>query len=242
MVNDCPVLSIESIAFGYTASKPLFQNLSLTMNAGERIAILGESGIGKSSLLRVISGLEKILSGTIAIQGRTVSSSQHHQHPSLRNVGMVFQDWAVFPHLTVFQNVAFGLRRCGKTEHERNHVHALLASFELTEFASRSPNTLSGGQLQRVACARALAPQPAILLLDEAFSCLNTSLRQKVRTQFIEASQNTSCILVTHDEQEAHEFGQRVFEFQSHGLKTIEPGGARSVRQSPPASSQHCSC
>ncbi len=226
MPSEKPLLSIENISFGYAPAKPLFHNLSLTLNAGERIAILGDSGIGKSSLLRVISGLEKVLAGTIAIQGCTVSGVAQHQHPSLRNVGMVFQDWAVFPHLNVFENVAFGLKRRGKAEHEQRHVNALLNSFELLEFASRSPNTLSGGQLQRVACARALAPKPALLLLDEAFSSLNTLLRQKIRTQFIEASQSTSCILVTHDAQEAHAFAHRVFEFQPNGLieqKTTPP-------------------
>ena len=213
MTKNIPSLEMKNVTFGYRNSGLTLAGMSLDVGEGERIAILGESGIGKSSLLRIIAGLERITSGQIFIHGRLVSAENVHCSAEERKVGMVFQDWAVFPHLSVFENIAFGLRSRGKQNQERERVKQLLEEFELEGLASRSPDTLSGGQLQRVACARALAPRPEILLLDEAFSSLDVGLRKRIREQVIKALkiERAASVLVTHDPAEALEFADRVF-------------------------------
>ncbi|MBM3381686.1 MAG: ABC transporter ATP-binding protein [Betaproteobacteria bacterium] len=218
MSNEILSLQINDALFSYPGTPSVLAGLSLRVGLGERVAVLGQSGIGKSSLLRLIAGLEKLSGGEIWIHGEKVSSAQLHVPPEKRRVGMVFQDWAVFPHLTVFENIAFGLQRRGKDVSERSRVGELLTEFELQGLESRMPSTLSGGQLQRVACARALAPKPEILLLDEAFSSLDVSLRQRVRQQVVGALklEKATSILVTHDLDEAREFADRVFELR-HG-------------------------
>lgn len=215
MMKNIPSLEMKNVAFGYRNSGLTLAGMSFEVGEGERIAILGESGVGKSSLLRVIAGLEKITSGQIFIHGRLVSSENVHCAAEERKVGMVFQDWAVFPHLSVFENIAFGLRSRGEKKNvERERVTQLLEEFELEGLALRSPDTLSGGQLQRVACARALAPRPEILLLDEAFSSLDVGLRKRIREQVIKALkiERATSVLVTHDPDEALEFADRVFQ------------------------------
>lgn len=220
MNKSTAALEIKNIYFGYVGSEPAIRGLSLTANAGERIAILGESGTGKSSLLRTIAGLEKINAGEISIHGQKISDDRFHTPAERRHVGMVFQDWAVFPHLSVFDNVAFGLSSRGKSSQDCQRVEELLTKFELLELAQRMPSTLSGGQLQRVACARALAPRPQILLLDEAFSSLDVGLRQRIRAQVLAAldSEKITCLLVTHDPAEAEEFAHRVVHLKNGRL------------------------
>lgn len=217
-------LELKNLTFRHRENEPTLTQVKLLMKRGERIAILGASGAGKSTLLRVIAGLEKIDSGEVLISGNTVSSPSVHVPPEERKVGMVFQDWAVFPHLTVFQNIAFGLRHRGKTSEERDRVLALLQKFELEGLETRSPSSLSGGQLQRVACARSMAPQPEILLFDEAFSSLDVGLRHRVRQQVVEAleSEKTTSLLVTHDPSEAAQFAKRIFQLYEHNLIEIE--------------------
>lgn len=217
-----PSLELKDVVFGYSPQNPTLNGLSLSILAGERIAVLGESGIGKSSLLRVIAGLERISAGQIFVHGNLVSSNSYHEAPERRRVGMVFQDWAVFPHLTVFQNIAFGLEKRGRSASERDRVEQLLEEFELQGLGQRAPHTLSGGQLQRVACARALAPRPEILLLDEAFSSLDLSLRKRIREQVLRAleQEKSSCLLVTHDPAEAEEFAHRVFQLENGSLRS----------------------
>jgi iron(III) transport system ATP-binding protein len=205
-------LCFEDVCFQYPGSGRVVSKLGFSVARGERLAILGESGTGKSTILRLIAGLEKVTDGCIWVNGNLVSSPQIHVQPSGRGVGMVFQEWAVFPHLSVFENVAFGLSRRGKTEQEKARVMHLLQIFEILELANRSPQTLSGGQLQRVACARALAQKPEILLLDEAFSSLDSKMRERVRGQVLAAlkRENTTSILVTHSGTEARAFADRV--------------------------------
>ncbi|MEN9811116.1 MAG: hypothetical protein RLZZ488_2683 [Pseudomonadota bacterium] len=220
MKSNPSALEMLNVSFGYGSTKSTLQQLSLSVGSGERVAIVGASGIGKSSLLRVVAGLEKISSGEIHIHGDVVSSAEQFVPPEKRRVGMVFQDWAVFPHLNVFENIAFGLARRGREKLEQQRVEQLLEEFELKDLANRLPSTLSGGQLQRVACARALAPKPEILLLDEAFSSLDVSLRQRIRQQVLQALklEKASCLLVTHDHDEAAEFADRVLEMRDGRL------------------------
>jgi iron(III) transport system ATP-binding protein len=176
---------------------------------GEIVALLGPSGCGKTTLLRSIAGLERIDSGMISLNGREVASPRYHMRPEARNIGLVFQDWALFPHMTVADNVAYGLARRGKADEQVAEVLALVG---LDGLGHRMPATLSGGQQQRVALARALAPQPSLLLLDEPFSNLDTGLRVQVRAEVhsLLTSLGVSAVFVTHDQEEAFVLGDRV--------------------------------
>lgn len=183
--------------------------VSLEAEPQELVALLGPSGCGKTTLLRSIAGLERLDAGEVAIDGQVVSGPGVHVRPENRRIGMVFQDWALFPHLTVGDNVAYGLDR-----HERRsgRVEEALHLVGLTGLADRPPSTLSGGQQQRVALARALAPRPRALLLDEPFSNLDTALRVQVRTEVhrLLVELGVTTVFVTHDQEEAFVLGDRV--------------------------------
>jgi iron(III) transport system ATP-binding protein len=187
----------------------VLQQVSLDIEAGEVLSLLGPSGCGKTTLLRLIAGLERIDQGEILIDGDVVSSPGRHARPEMRHVGMVFQDWALFPHLTVGENVAYGL---GRDERRGSRVAETLALVGLGGQADRMPGTLSGGQQQRVALARALAPRPRALLLDEPFSNLDTVLRVQVRTEVHRLLRDLgiTAVFVTHDQEEAFVLGDRV--------------------------------
>lgn len=187
----------------------VLHEIDLDVRPGEVIALLGPSGCGKTTLLRSISGLERIGAGQILVDGRTVASPTHHERPERRRIGMVFQDWALFPHMTVGENVAYGVPR-GTDRADR--VREALAMVGLAGLDDRMPSTLSGGQQQRVALARALAPQPSVLLLDEPFSNLDTGLRVQVRAEVhrLLTGVGMTAIFVTHDQEEAFVLGDRV--------------------------------
>ena len=187
---------------------PVLHGVSLDVATGESLALLGPSGCGKTTLLRLIAGLERPSSGSITI-GEDLVAGDAWVPPDRRRVGMVFQDWALFPHLSVAKNVAYGLTKSSTRDTE---VAAALEMMNLAELADRMPATLSGGQQQRVALARALAPRPGILLLDEPFSNLDTSLRIEVRTEVhrLFAELGITSIFVTHDQDEAFVVGDRV--------------------------------
>jgi iron(III) transport system ATP-binding protein len=201
---------------------------NLDIEAGSIVALLGPSGCGKTSLLRAIAGLESPTAGSASIGGATVSShgsgKRQWVNPEKRNVGMVFQDGALFPHLTVAQNIVFGLRAMRK-ELSRAEVLArvdeLLDLVDLQGFGDRLPNTLSGGQQQRVALARSLAPQPKVLLLDEPFSALDTSLRVQVRAEVarIVRDVGVTTVFVTHDQDEAFVLGDKVAVMQAGNIE-----------------------
>jgi iron(III) transport system ATP-binding protein len=169
--------------------------------------LLGPSGCGKTTALRLIAGLERPDAGTVEVAGRTVAGPQTWVPPERRRVGMVFQDWALFPHLDVRGNVAFGLD--GETQ---GRVGELLELARLIGLGDRMPHELSGGQQQRVALARALAPSPDVLLLDEPFSNLDAQLRAEVRSEVrrVLRSTGTTAVFVTHDQEEALSIGDRV--------------------------------
>ena len=201
-------LQIERIEKRFDAVEVL-RGVSIDVPAGSMCALLGPSGSGKTTLLRVIAGLELANGGRITLDGRVLTGDAVFVRPEKRRIGLVFQDWALFPHLTVAQNVAFGLDR-GDTPKRR--VGEVLDMVGLDGFADRSPGTLSGGQQQRVALARALAPKPEVLLLDEPFSNLDVSLRVRVRNEVhtLLTEAGVTSVFVTHDQQEAFVLGDQV--------------------------------
>jgi iron(III) transport system ATP-binding protein len=184
------------------------QDFTISVHPGEILALLGPSGCGKTTVLRLIAGFEQPDSGRIVIGPRLVSGPDMYVPPEGRQVGMVFQHYALFPHLSVADNIGYGLR----SKDRRPHVREMLALVGLSGLEARMPHELSGGQQQRVALARALAPGPAVLLLDEPFSNLDTDLRTAMRLQVrgILKRVGTTALFVTHDQDEALFMGDRV--------------------------------
>ncbi|MDN5752168.1 MAG: ABC transporter ATP-binding protein [Nitrosospira sp.] len=197
------LLEVKNIRHAY-GEQVVVNNLSLTLKKGEIGCLLGPSGCGKTTVLRCIAGFEPISAGEILLNGEAVSHSGFCLPPEQRHIGMVFQDYALFPHLTVVANVGFGLHRMQKRE-RASRVAELLQTVGLADAAAKYPHELSGGQQQRVALARALAPRPDLLLLDEPFSNLDVSLREHLSLEVrdILKNQNATAILVTHDQDEA---------------------------------------
>ncbi|XFA71862.1 ABC transporter ATP-binding protein [Thermosynechococcaceae cyanobacterium Okahandja] len=191
---------------------PAVNDVSLRVQEGEILGLLGPSGCGKTTLLRLIAGLDTPDGGIIAIGDRPVSATNLFVPPEQRSLGMVFQDFALFPHLTVAENIAFGLqqRLTKKQIHER--VAAVLALVHLQGLEKRYPHELSGGQQQRVALARAIAPQPAVILLDEPLSNLDAQVRLQLREELrsILKAAGTTAIFVTHDQEEALSLSDRL--------------------------------
>jgi iron(III) transport system ATP-binding protein len=195
------VLEVRGLTASY-GSNEVLHGIDLDVPSGSITAILGPSGSGKTTLLRVIAGFERAQSGTVSIAEQVVESPARHVPPERRRVGYVAQDGALFPHLSVARNVAFGLGR-GSSRDKR--VAELLALVGLSDFSGRYPHELSGGQQQRVALARALAGSPPLVLLDEPFAALDASLRADVRRDItrILSETRTTTVLVTHDQDEA---------------------------------------
>ena len=205
-----PLLTLDNLACGYH-QQAVVKDLSLELAAGEIACLLGPSGCGKTTTLRAIAGLEPVTGGSIHIQGRQVSSRSRQLPPEKRGLGMVFQEHALFPHLTVADNVAFGLRKQPR-EQQRLRVSECLDRVRLSGMEDRYPHELSGGQQQRVALARALAPRPALLLLDEPFASLDLDLRRALARELgdILRQENVTALLVTHDQEEAFALADRV--------------------------------
>ncbi|MGL5379204.1 ABC transporter ATP-binding protein [Clostridium sp.] len=205
-------VKVKDLSFKYDNSKDLvIKDFSLEINEGEIVSILGASGCGKSTVLRLIAGLEEPTSGEIKIKDKVVVNDKVFLHPEERGVGMVFQDYALFPHLTVYENIKFGLHKISKDE-QKKRVAEVLKLVNLEEYEKRYPYELSGGQQQRVALARAIAPKPSILLMDEPFSNLDSHLRGKIRAELKEIikASNTTCIFVTHDIEDVNAISDRV--------------------------------
>lgn len=202
-------LEIAHLSKSYQGMSVLL-DVSLSVRAGQIMALLGPSGCGKTTTLRLIAGFEWLDGGTIAINGRVVASEAERVPAEERRVGMVFQEYALFPHLSVVDNIAFGLK--GSQREKQARVTEMLALVALPDVGQRMPYELSGGQQQRIALARALAPQPAILLLDEPFSNLDAALRGQVRAEVrsILKQSGITCVFVTHDQEEAFSLADEV--------------------------------
>jgi iron(III) transport system ATP-binding protein len=199
-----PSLEMVKICFEYPGHGPVCWMLSLSLEDGQIGCLLGPSGCGKTTVLRCIAGLEPVQGGEIRLHGQTVSRPGFTAPPETRRVGLVFQDYALFPHITVSANVGFGLRGVGRTAREAR-VRELLDAVGMGGSGAKYPHELSGGQMQRVALARALAPRPQLLLLDEPFSNLDVDLRGRlsIEVRSILKALGTTALLVTHDQHEA---------------------------------------
>lgn len=195
------IVEIEGLSFSYSKKEePVINDFSFSMEKGKIVGILGQSGSGKSTLLRLIAGLEMPLKGTIQIADKTVVGEGVFIQPENRGVGMVFQDYALFPHMTVRDNILFGLSKMPRKERNQR-VAEMLELVHMENFEKRYPHELSGGQQQRIALARALAPKPNVLLMDEPFSNLDADLKESIREELgvILKKANMTCIIVTHD-------------------------------------------
>lgn len=191
--------------------KLALNNFNLEVAPGEVVCLLGPSGCGKSTLLRVAAGLERPTSGRILINDREVAGPDAFVPPEKRGVGLMFQDFALFPHLTIVDNVAFGLKALPKAE-ARREAMAMLSRVGLETYANDYPHILSGGQQQRVALARAIVPRPAVMLMDEPFSGLDVQLREAIQEETLTLLRETraTSIIVTHHPEEALRLGDRI--------------------------------
>ena len=205
-------LKIDQVDVRYPGqARPAVQDASLGLRAGDIGVLIGPSGCGKTTLLRAVAGLEHVSAGEIRLGGELVSSAHKHLPPEARRIGMVFQDYALFPHLDVGRNVAFGLKHLPAAERDRR-VAEVLALVDLTGSERRYPHELSGGQQQRVALARAMAPAPRLLLLDEPFSNLDVDLRERLAHELrgILKNAGATALFVTHDQLEAFAIGDQI--------------------------------
>ncbi len=208
----------------------VLHEIDLSVEPGTSLALLGPSGCGKTTLLRLIAGLERPDDGEIMVGSDVMAGSSTWVPPEKRNVGMVFQDWALFPHLTVGKNVGYGLDRA---ERKGPRINEALDMVGLADLVDRMPDTLSGGQQQRVALARAIAPRPSVLLLDEPFSNLDSALRVGVRTEVhrLLIDLGITSIFVTHDQEEAFVLGDEVAVMRGGRIEQI--GSPQDIYQTP---------
>ncbi len=215
-------LTLHDIRIEYEKSKPILDHFDLAVNEGDLVSLLGPSGCGKTTTLRTVAGFIEPVAGTVHIDARDVTRLP----PNKRDIGIVFQSYALFPHLTVFQNVAFGLQRRGVSKAEQaTRVADALTLVDMAEFADRRPAQLSGGQRQRVAVARAIVIEPTLLLMDEPLSNLDAKLRVGMRTEIRRLQQRlgTTTLYVTHDHVEALTLSDQIVVMNRGKIEQIGP-------------------
>lgn len=223
-MKESSILHLEGISKKYSRqASPAVNQVSLSLPQGHLLSLLGPSGCGKTTLLRLIAGFEQPFQGTITIAGKIVANSNFHLPPEKRDVGMVFQDYALFPHLNVTKNIAFGLSQGRKksTVDIKKQVQSAITLVGLEGLENRYPHELSGGQQQRVALARALAPRPNLVLLDEPLSNLDVQVRLRLRTELrdILKAAGIAAVFVTHDQEEALSISDSVAVMQQGWLE-----------------------
>ncbi len=224
-------MQLKNVSYA-VGGKHILDNVSLEVKSGETLCLLGPSGCGKTTLLHLVSGLLRQSQGVISLDDRVLADQNRFTPPENRGIGLVFQDFALFPHLTIRQNVAFGLTALNKREAARQ-ADVMLERVGLLERSHQYPDVLSGGEQQRVALARALAPRPGIILMDEPFSGLDSRLRDAVRQQCLDLLRETrsTAIIVTHDAEEALRVGDRIALLNQGRL--VQSGSGRDLYQNP---------
>jgi len=229
--DTAPVLRLDDVTKSF-GTEHAVDGLSLAVRPGELLTFLGPSGCGKTTTLRMIAGLEEPTSGSITLAGESVASNETFVSPERRDVGIVFQNFALFPHLTVRENVAFGLTEAD-TATAATRVDELLELVEMSAHGEKTPDQLSGGQKQRVALARSLAPEPDVLLLDEPFSNLDVRLRVEMREEVrrILKAAGVTAVSVTHDQEEALSISDRVTVMHDGAIEQV--GRPESVFERP---------
>jgi iron(III) transport system ATP-binding protein len=224
-------LTFENVERRYGEQIAL-RGVSLDIAPGEVVCLLGPSGCGKTTLLRIAAGIEKPSAGRVLLNELEVAGPDRFVPPEKRSVGLMFQDFALFPHLTIAANVAFGLKSLGKDEAQRQAMGAL-GRVGLARMANEYPHVLSGGEQQRVALARAIAPRPAVLLMDEPFSGLDVQLRDSMQEETLALLRETrtTCIIVTHHPEEAMRLGDRIVVMR--GGRLVQEGAGEDLYRHP---------
>jgi ABC-type Fe3+/spermidine/putrescine transport system ATPase subunit len=228
-----PLLEVDSLSKVFGATRAI-DNISFGVEACEILVIVGGSGCGKTTTLRCIAGLEDPTSGTISLDGRVISSAGESVSPEARGIGMVFQSYALWPHMNVYQNVAYGLERKRiPAEKQRELVESVLKQVGLAGFSDRYPATLSGGQQQRVALARSAVVKPKLLLLDEPLSNLDAKLREQMRDELRDMIKMfaMTAIHITHDQAEAMALADQIICMRSGRIE--QKGSAREIYRTP---------
>jgi iron(III) transport system ATP-binding protein len=225
-------LEFENICHDFGPDAETLRDVSLAAEPGEVLCLLGPSGSGKTTLLRIAAGIEPQKSGRVVLNGREIAGPSVFLPPEQRSIGLVFQDFALFPHLTILDNVKFGLTALSRDEARQEAMNAL-GRVGLQHYARSYPHVLSGGEQQRVALARALAPRPAVLLMDEPFSGLDSRLKDSVRAETLDVLRQSraTAIVVTHDAEEAMRMGDRIALLKDGRL--VQAGSAENLYLNP---------
>ena len=211
------ILEIKNLSHSYSETNQVIQNINLEIEKSDRVAILGPSGCGKSTLLRLIAGLEKPNLGQIVIDGTVVSTEKFIEPPEKRKIGLVVQEKALFPHLSVYDNIGFGIK---KNIDKKTITNDLLELLKIDSLKNKYPHEISGGEQQRVALARSLAPNPKLLMLDEPFSALDKDLKGVLYEEISQvfSERGSTILLVTHDSQEAEIMTKRQMKMEKGQL------------------------
>ena len=225
-------LVFERISHEFTSGVPTLIDVSLTAEPGEVLCLLGPSGSGKTTLLRIAAGIEAQSSGRLLVNDREIAGPGIFLPPEKRSIGLVFQDYALFPHLTILDNVRFGLTALSREEAAKEAMISL-ERVGLERYADAYPHSLSGGEQQRVALARAIAPRPAVLLMDEPFSGLDSRLKDSVRAETLSILRHSraTAVVVTHDAEEAMRMGDRIALLKNGRL--VQAGTAHELYERP---------